>query len=164
MGSDFDNPTSIMLHGWGLWNMKMGKILDVRNIIAGPSASYGCSSSNNTNSWKFAITTLKAHAFLTLGFNTDWLQLYNWQLCNFRLFCEGPCQPFALWVIYTHIYSIGLTIYLQKPPPSIWQVQFFMIQVTKNMTIIFVAQRFQIIASSNFLTQPPKCLLRFCRG
>jgi hypothetical protein len=164
-------------------------ILDVRNIIARPSAKYGCSWSNNTNSWKFAITTLNVHAWYFPGitiknlsfcqwfpcikfsvsirsysrcFNTHWLHLYNRQLCNFLLFCEGQCQPFARWVIYTHIfYWFWQSSYKNHLPfdkfISLWYV-------TKNMTILFLAQRFQIVAISNFLTQPPNCLLRFCWG
>ncbi len=96
----------------------------------------------------------------SLCFNPDWFQLFNWQLYNFLLFCEGQCQPFGWWDIYTYILLVWQSTCKNHIPFDKFISSWY---VTKNMTILFAAQRFQIIASSNFVTQPPKCKLRFCQ-
>jgi hypothetical protein len=131
IGSDFYNP-SIMYMGGACETWKWA-ILDVRNIIARPSAKYACSWSNNTNSWKFAITTLKAHARYFGGSLSKichfvsgphaWSSVFLSDLSHFALILIGfiyTTHNFATFSCFvkvnanllldgssTHIYSIG---------------------------------------------------------
>jgi hypothetical protein len=101
--------------------------------------------------------------FLTLGFNT--LIGFSYTTDNFATFCCFVKVNANLLLdglyIHTYILLVWQSTCKNHLPFDKFNSSWY---VTKNMTIIFVAQRFQIIASLNFLPQPPNCLLRFCRG
>lgn len=96
----------------------------------------------------------------SLCFNTDWLQ--SIQLTTLQL-SAVLWRTMPTFCLMGHKHTYILLVWQSSCKNHLPFDKFISSwYVTKNMTILFLAQRFQIIASSNFLTQPPKCLLRFC--
>jgi hypothetical protein len=122
-----------------------GSLSKICHFVSGPHACM-----------KFSVSIRP----FSLCFNTDWLQSIQRTTLQLSAVLWRTMPTFCLMGHkHTYILLVWQSSCKNHLPFDKFISSWY---VTKNMTILFLAQRFQIITSSNFLTQPPNCLLRFC--
>jgi len=115
-----------------------GSLSKICHFVSGPHACM-----------KFSVSIRP----FSLCFNTDWLQSIQRTTLQLSAVLWRTMPTFCLM---GHKHTYFLLVWQSSCKNHLPFDKFISSwYVTKNMTILFLAQRFQIITSSNFLTQPP---------